>query len=78
MSACYGSRSVIAFVEGRRYAEKLAYYVNLIGGEDFARVHHGSLSKEQRKETEEALRDGRLLRFLCATSSMELGIDVGD
>lgn len=74
---CQGNRSVIAFVEGRRYAEKLAYYVNLLGGEDFARVHHGSLSKEQRQETEEALREGRL-RLLCATSSMELGIDVGD
>lgn len=76
-SYCQGKRSVIAFVEGRRYAEKLAYYVNLIGGEDFARVHHGSLSKEQRIETEIALREGRL-RLLCATSSMELGIDVGE
>lgn len=74
---CQGNQSVIAFVEGRRYAEKLAYYVNLIGGEDFARVHHGSLSKEQRQETEQALREGRL-RLLCATSSMELGIDVGE
>ncbi|MCM1543238.1 MAG: DEAD/DEAH box helicase [Blautia sp.] len=74
---CQGNRSVIAFVEGRRYAEKLAYYVNLLGGEDFARVHHGSLSKEQRQETEESLREGRL-RLLCATSSMELGIDVGE
>ncbi|MGN0402163.1 MAG: DEAD/DEAH box helicase [Acetatifactor sp.] len=74
---CQGNRSVIAFVEGRRYAEKLAYYVNLMGGEGFARVHHGSLSKEQRQETEEALREGRL-RLLCATSSMDLGIDVGD
>lgn len=74
---CQGSRSVIAFVEGRRYAEKLAYYVNLLGGEDFARVHHGSLSKEQRAQTEMALREGRL-RLLCATSSMELGIDVGE
>ena len=74
---CQRSRSVIAFVEGRRYAEKLAYYVNLLGGEDFARVHHGSLAKEQRQETEEALRDGKL-RLLCATSSMELGIDVGE
>lgn len=74
---CQGSRSVIAFVEGRRYAEKLAYYVNLLGGDGFARVHHGSLSKEQRAETEEALREGRL-RLLCATSSMELGIDVGE
>ncbi len=74
---CQGNRSVIAFVEGRRYAEKLAYYVNLLGGEGFARVHHGSLSKEQRMETESALRDGQL-RLLCATSSMELGIDVGE
>lgn len=74
---CQGNQSVIAFVEGRRYAEKLAYYVNLLGGEDFARVHHGSLSKEQRREVEESLREGRL-RLLCATSSMELGIDVGE
>ncbi|MCM1569439.1 MAG: DEAD/DEAH box helicase [Roseburia sp.] len=74
---CLESRSVIAFVEGRRYAEKLAYYVNLLGGEDFARVHHGSLSREQRQETEQSLRQGKL-RLLCATSSMELGIDVGE
>lgn len=76
-SRCIGSRSVIAFVEGRAYAEKLAYYVNQIGGEGFARTHHGSLSKEQRFEVEEALRSGNL-RLLCATSSMELGIDVGE
>lgn len=74
---CLQCRSVIAFTEARRYAEKLAYYVNQTGGEDFARVHHGSMSKEQRAEVEKALRDGKL-RLLCATSSMELGIDVGD
>lgn len=74
---CQSYKSVIAFSEGRRYAEKLAYYVNEYGGDGFARVHHGSLSKEQRLKVEEELRDGRL-RLLCATSSMELGIDVGD
>lgn len=74
---CMECRSVIAFSEGRRYAEKLAYYVNLLGGDGFARVHHGSLSREQRAEAEQDLREGRL-RLLCATSSMELGIDVGD
>lgn len=74
---CKGAHSVIAFVEGRMYAEKLAYYVNQLAGEGFARTHHGSLSKEQRFEVEHELRAG-FLRLLCATSSMELGIDVGD
>ena len=74
---CRDIRSAIAFVEGRAYAEKLAYYVNQLGGEGFARTHHGSLSKEQRFEVETALRGGTL-RLLVATSSMELGIDVGE
>ncbi len=74
---CAGSHSVIAFVDGRASAEKLAYYVNELGGEGFARTHHGSVSREQRQEVERALRAGEL-RLLCATSSMELGIDVGE
>lgn len=74
---CEGTRSAIAFVEGRAYAEKLAYFINQLGGNGFARTHHGSLSKEQRFEAENDLRSGKL-RLLCATSSMELGIDVGD
>ncbi|MCL2052805.1 MAG: DEAD/DEAH box helicase [Lachnospiraceae bacterium] len=77
LKQCQGSRSVIAFTEARRYAEKLAYHVNELGGDGFARVHHGSLSKEQRLQTEVNLRNGSL-RLLCATSSMELGIDVGE
>ncbi len=74
---CSKAYSVIAFVDGRAYAEKLAYYVNQVGGEGFARTHHGSLSKEHRFEVEHALRNGKL-RLLVATSSMELGIDVGE
>ncbi len=74
---CEGMRTVIAFVEGRAQAEKLAHGVNLLGGEGFARTHHGSVSKEKRLDAEEALRSGKL-RLLCATSSMELGIDVGE
>ena len=74
---CAGAKSVLAFVDGRMHAEKLAFYVNELAGEGFARTHHGSVSKEQRLEVEESLRAGRL-RLLCATSSMELGIDIGD
>lgn len=76
-SFCGEKGSAIGFVDGRAYAEKLAFFVNQIAGDGFARVHHGSLSKEQRFQTEQALRAGEL-RLLCATSSMELGIDVGD
>jgi ATP-dependent Lhr-like helicase len=72
-----GSGSSLAFVEGRAYAEKLAHFINELGGEGFARTHHGSLSKEQRFEVEQALRDGSL-KLLCTTSTMELGIDVGE
>lgn len=74
---CTKARSAIAFVDGRAFAERLAYNINVIGGEGFARTHHGSLSKEQRLEVEQKLRNGEL-KLLCATSSMELGIDVGD
>ncbi|MDR3120094.1 MAG: DEAD/DEAH box helicase, partial [Clostridiales bacterium] len=76
-SYCEGARCVIAFVESRMNAEKLAYHVNLVAGEGFALTHHGSVSKERRAQAEQALREGRL-RLLCATSSMELGIDVGE
>ncbi|MGL5850496.1 MAG: DEAD/DEAH box helicase, partial [Phycicoccus sp.] len=41
-----------------------------------ARAHHGSVSKEQRAEIEEALKSGRL-PAVVATSSLELGIDMG-
>lgn len=41
-----------------------------------ARAHHGSVSKEQRAEIEDELKSGRL-RCVVATSSLELGIDMG-
>jgi ATP-dependent Lhr-like helicase len=43
---------------------------------EIARAHHGSVSKEQRAQIEEALKAGRL-PAVVATSSLELGIDMG-
>jgi len=76
-SFCGDKGSAIGFVDGRAYAEKLAFFVNQVAGDGFARVHHGSLSKEQRFQTEQALRAGEL-RQTPVVHSMELGIDVGD
>ena len=75
--ASLANRTVLVFCEGRATAEKVAHGVNALGGAGYARTHHGSVSKEQRLEAERELKSGRL-KVLCATSSMELGIDVGE
>ena len=79
-------RSTIVFVNNRRAAERLALRLNdLAAGEDeaagrpvreIARAHHGSLAREERTVVEELLKAGEL-PCLVATSSLELGIDMG-
>ena len=69
-------RSTIVFVNSRRLAERLAHRLNELAGEDLVRAHHGSIAREQRVQIEEDLKAGRL-PALVATSSLELGIDMG-
>jgi ATP-dependent Lhr-like helicase len=69
-------RSTIVFVNNRRLAERLALRLNELAGEEIARAHHGSLAREQRLVIEEDLKAGRI-PCLVATSSLELGIDMG-
>ncbi|MBP1636972.1 MAG: putative ATP-dependent helicase Lhr, partial [Acidobacteria bacterium] len=69
-------RTTLLFVNSRRLAERLAAAVNELAGETIARAHHGSLAREQRVEIEDALKAGRI-PALVATSSLELGIDMG-
>jgi ATP-dependent Lhr-like helicase len=69
-------RSTIVFTNSRRLAERLAQRLNELAGEDLVRAHHGSIAREQRLEIEEELKAGRL-PALVATSSLELGIDMG-
>ncbi len=78
--------STIIFVNARRGAERLALRLNeLAATEDeeagrpvreIARAHHGSLAREERTVVEELLKAGEL-PCLVATSSLELGIDMG-
>ena len=69
-------RSTIVFVNNRRLAERLALRLNELAEAEIARAHHGSLAREQRVEIEEDLKAGRI-PCLVATSSLELGIDMG-
>lgn len=69
-------RSTIIFANSRRLTERLAQRLNDIAGEELVRAHHGSLAREKRQEIEEALKAG-VLRGIVATSSLELGIDMG-
>ncbi len=68
--------STIVFANSRRLAERLCARLNELAGEEVARAHHGSVSREQRLQIEEALKTGRL-PAVVATSSLELGIDMG-
>ncbi len=81
-------RSTLIFVNARRLAERLAAQLNelhhqRLGDEagdgpppDLVKAHHGSLARERRLQIEDDLKAGRL-RGLVATSSLELGIDMG-
>ncbi|HEY4896048.1 MAG TPA: DEAD/DEAH box helicase, partial [Solirubrobacteraceae bacterium] len=78
--------STIIFVNNRRAAERVALRLNELAAQEapegdgaqpeIARAHHGSLAREERTKVEELLKAGRL-PCLVATSSLELGIDMG-
>ena len=89
----YAHRSTIIFTNARRLAERLASRLNELHldglnraaeaegtsppeGAELVRAHHGSLSREQRLGIEDDLKAGRV-RAIVATSSLELGIDMG-
>ena len=71
-----GNRSSLFFANSRRMVEKVTRFIN--DGETADRVysHHGSLSKEIRSVVEKRFKEGELSGII-ATSSLELGIDIG-
>jgi len=69
-------KSTLIFVNSRTNAEMLGFKFNQLGRVDIA-VHHGSLSKEERIQIEDEFKAGVLKAIIC-TSTLELGIDIGN
>ena len=77
-------RTTIIFVNSRRLAERIAQELSQLAAKsgrapedaELARAHHGSVARHARVEIEDAMKAGRL-RAIVATSSLELGIDMG-
>ena len=69
-------KSTLVFVNSRTIAELLGHRFDQLGRRDIA-VHHGSLSKEERISIEDQFKSGQLRAIIC-TSTLELGIDIGN
>jgi ATP-dependent Lhr-like helicase len=70
----YGKKSLV-FVETRAQAEEVAGALQ--GGGVGTFVHHGSVSREDRERAEAQFQSGTNVAIVC-TSTLELGIDIGD
>jgi ATP-dependent helicase Lhr and Lhr-like helicase len=69
-------QTTLVFVNTRRLVERVSHVLSARIGEENIVAHHGSLSRKTRLEAEERLKNGAV-RVCVATSSLELGIDIG-
>ena len=70
-------KTSLVFVNGRSLAEKLALDINRLDEHStLSYAHHGSLARETRLAVETRLKRGEL-RAVIATSTLEMGIDIG-
>jgi len=80
-SQCRNKRSII-FTNSRLEAEECAASLSAMAKglreADIFQVHHGSVSALLRNEAEEQLKSGEGPQAICATATLELGIDIGD
>lgn len=70
------TEATLIFANSRRLTEKITRLLNENEDQRLAYAHHGSLSKEIRLAVEQKLKQSEL-KAIVATSSLELGIDVG-
>ncbi len=73
----HGFNKILIFFNARSLAELLSQQLRFSPFQDSALVHHASLPKDRREEAERAMNQSSRA-ILCATSTLELGIDIGD
>ena len=71
------NKATLIFTNSRRLCEKITYKINQASAEPVAYSHHGSLSRQLRLNVEQNLKNGKL-KAIVATSSLEMGIDIGE
>jgi ATP-dependent Lhr-like helicase len=71
------TKASLTFTNTREFAEILASRIRALNKNFPIAVHHSSLSKEVRIKAEKELKEGKLKSILC-TSSLQLGIDIGN
>ncbi|HDR00469.1 MAG TPA: DEAD/DEAH box helicase [candidate division WOR-3 bacterium] len=75
--AARGCRKALVFFNARSWAESAVSQLDRPPFQGRVRVHHGSLDRREREEVEAAMNGGSS-GLLCCTSTLELGIDIGD
>ncbi|WP_035923649.1 DEAD/DEAH box helicase [Kocuria rosea] len=75
VAALHHGEKRLVFCESRRVSEQLAFELRTLGVETF--VSHSSLPPEERRRSEQAFAEAQNT-VIVATSTLELGIDIGD
>lgn len=74
-TALHQGEKRLVFLESRRKSEELSYELRELGVETF--LSHSSLAVEERRRSERAFAESRNC-VIVATSTLELGVDIGD
>ncbi len=74
VKALYGKKTLV-FANSYKAVETIAWILNREGIR--ARVHKGGMTKKERRKVEKEFREGKV-KVVVATSTLELGIDIGD
>jgi len=72
------ARKILIFANTRAECDKIYEQINKIAPEESCLVHYSTISQQEREDTEEQYKNSMTDMICVATSTLELGIDIGD